>query len=58
VTFLLPSVDTVIAPLPLTIGADGPLFEPVTPYDWESTYLQKIGFAPASREPMGAGHGR
>jgi isopenicillin N synthase-like dioxygenase len=58
VTFLLPSVDTVIAPLPSTIGADGPLFEPVTPYDWESTYLQKIGFAPASREPMGAGHGR
>jgi isopenicillin N synthase-like dioxygenase len=57
VTFLLPSVDTVIEPLPSTVGADGPLFEPVTPYDWESTYLIKIGFAAASREPIGAGHG-
>jgi isopenicillin N synthase-like dioxygenase len=58
VTFLLPSVDTVIEPLPSTVGDEGPLFEPVTPYDWESTYLQKIGFAPASREPMGAGDAR
>ena len=53
VTFLLPAVDTIIEPLPSTIGAGGPLFGPVTPYDWESEYLVKIGHAPASREIVG-----
>ena len=57
VTFLLPAVDTVIAPLASMIGDEGPLFEPVTPYDWESTYLRKIGYAAASREPIGAARG-
>jgi isopenicillin N synthase-like dioxygenase len=53
VTFLLPEVDTVIAPLPSTVDVEGPRFEPVTPYDWEGEYLQKIGFAPASRDLVG-----
>jgi isopenicillin N synthase-like dioxygenase len=39
--FHLPNVDTVIAPLEPFIGADGPHYEPVTPYVWEAMFLAK-----------------
>jgi isopenicillin N synthase-like dioxygenase len=41
-TFHLPAIDTVVAPLPACIGDDGPLFEPVTPYEWESRFLATL----------------
>jgi isopenicillin N synthase-like dioxygenase len=37
-TFYLPSVDTVIAPLP---GLGEPSYSPVTPYEWEEQYLAR-----------------
>lgn len=40
VTFHLPEVDTVVAPLPSLVGAgDEPAFEPVAIHDWEGTFL-------------------
>jgi isopenicillin N synthase-like dioxygenase len=41
-TFHLPAVDTVIAPLSSCVGPEGPRFEAVTPYEWESAYLDKL----------------
>lgn len=58
VTFLLPAVDTVIEPLASTIGETGPLFEPVTPYEWELEYIVKIGFAAPSRDTVGVAGAR
>jgi isopenicillin N synthase-like dioxygenase len=52
VTFFLPSVDTVIAPLPTMVGAGGAVFPPVMEYDWESQYLQSEGYEPAGRSPV------
>lgn len=37
-TFYLPSVDAVIAPV---VTNDDAQYAPVTPYDWEATYLSK-----------------
>lgn len=49
VTFMLPAVDTLITPLPATVGEDGAKFEAVTPYEWESAYIRRLGFAAAER---------
>jgi isopenicillin N synthase-like dioxygenase len=49
VTFVLPSVDTVIAPLPTTVGEDGSLYPPVTPYEWEVAYISRLGYQPPER---------
>lgn len=49
VTFYLPAVDTVIAPLPGMVGQEGPVFEPVMQYDWEAEYLADAGYAPGGR---------
>jgi isopenicillin N synthase-like dioxygenase len=40
-TFYLPAIDTVIEPFPSCIGPEGPLYEPITPYDWEAEYFRK-----------------
>ena len=40
-TFHLPAVDTVIEPLKNTYGSDGPDFEPVSVYEWESRFIRK-----------------
>jgi isopenicillin N synthase-like dioxygenase len=37
-TFYLPSVETVVAPLP---GLGEPRYTPVTPYEWEEQYLAR-----------------
>ncbi|MCE0764927.1 hypothetical protein LWC35_18750 [Pseudonocardia kujensis] len=47
VTFMLPSVDTVIAPIPSLVEGR-PVFAPVTPYAWESDYLESIGLPRAA----------
>jgi len=39
--FHLPSVDVEIAPLPSTVGAEGPRYEPITPYLWERQFLAR-----------------
>lgn len=49
VTFYLPAVDTVVAPLPGMVGDEGPLFEPVMQYEWEARYLAEAGYAPGGR---------
>lgn len=46
--FHLPNVDVEIAPLPSTIGAEGPHYEPVTPYTWERQFLDRF-YGPALR---------
>jgi isopenicillin N synthase-like dioxygenase len=38
-TFYTPAVDTVVEPLPSSIGDEGPLYVPVRQYDWEGQYL-------------------
>lgn len=40
-TFYLPAVDTVIAPLTSCVGDGEPLYDPVTPYDWEAEFFKK-----------------
>lgn len=40
-TFHLPAVDTVIEPLKNTYGSEGPDFEPVSVYEWESRFIRK-----------------
>lgn len=40
-TFYLPAIDTVIEPLPTCVGPEGPLYGPITPYDWEAEYFRK-----------------
>jgi hypothetical protein len=40
-TFHLPAIDTVISPLPTCVGEDESVYEPVTPYVWESMFLAK-----------------
>jgi isopenicillin N synthase-like dioxygenase len=40
-TFHLPNVDAVIAPMEPFLGPDGPHYEPVTPYVWESMFLSR-----------------
>jgi isopenicillin N synthase-like dioxygenase len=52
VTFYLPAVDTVIAPLPTMVGPDGPVFEPVMQYDWEGQYIKSEGLAPGGRNRL------
>jgi isopenicillin N synthase-like dioxygenase len=37
----LPNVDAVIAPLPGCTTSDGPAYEPVSMYEWNSRYFQK-----------------
>ena len=39
--FFLPAIDTVVAPLPTMVGADGPRFEPITLWDWEQQFMQQ-----------------
>jgi isopenicillin N synthase-like dioxygenase len=52
VTFYLPAVDTVIAPLATMVGAGGPVFEPVMQFDWEGQYLKAEGLAPGGRSRL------
>lgn len=40
-TFHLPAVDTVIDPLKTTFGSEGPQYEPVSVYEWESRFIKK-----------------
>ena len=40
-TFYLPAIDTVIEPLPSCVGPEGPLYGPITPYEWEAEYFRK-----------------
>jgi isopenicillin N synthase-like dioxygenase len=51
VTFFLPAVDTVIAPLPTMVGFEGPRFPAVMQYNWESEYLESEGLTPGGRCP-------
>jgi isopenicillin N synthase-like dioxygenase len=39
-TFHMPALHAVVAPLPRFVGADGPHYEPVTPYEWERTRIR------------------
>lgn len=39
-TFYNVAVDTVVSPLPTTLGQDGPLFDPVTVYGWFRRHLK------------------
>lgn len=42
VTFHLPSVDTVVAPLPSLVAAGAePAYDPVTIFDWQGAYLSE-----------------
>jgi isopenicillin N synthase-like dioxygenase len=43
--FFLPGLDEVIAPLPTMIGAEGPLFEPITAYDWQQEFMEQYVLA-------------
>jgi isopenicillin N synthase-like dioxygenase len=40
-TFYLPAIDTVISPLESCISEDGPLYPPITPYEWEAEFFRK-----------------
>jgi isopenicillin N synthase-like dioxygenase len=35
ILFQQPAVDTLVAPLDACVGADGPHYDPVTPYEWQ-----------------------
>jgi isopenicillin N synthase-like dioxygenase len=52
--FFLPNVDTVIAPLPTMIGADGPRFDPVTAYDWQRQFMERYVLTKTYAEPVSA----
>jgi isopenicillin N synthase-like dioxygenase len=52
--FFLPSVDTVVAPVPTRVGADGPRFEPVTAYDWQRQFMEKYVLTNTYAEPANA----
>jgi isopenicillin N synthase-like dioxygenase len=39
-TFHMPALHAVVAPLPQFVGADGPHYAPVTPYEWERTRIR------------------
>jgi isopenicillin N synthase-like dioxygenase len=39
-TFHMPALDTVVAPLPPWVGADGPHYEPVNGYAWERSRIR------------------
>lgn len=48
-TFCLPAIDTVVSPLASCVGDDGPLYPPVTPYEWEAEFFRK----PVERGELG-----
>ncbi|MFT4042308.1 MAG: 2OG-Fe(II) oxygenase family protein [Gordonia sp. (in: high G+C Gram-positive bacteria)] len=52
-TFHLPAVDTVIEPLKTTYGPQGPQFEPVAVYDWESRFIKKAYAERTHTRPAG-----
>ena len=53
-TFYLPAVDTVVAPLPHCVGADGPQYAATTPYEYEAEFFRK----PEEVEELGEHPGR
>lgn len=41
----MPNIDTVVAPVPSTVGEDGPLFEPISTYSWQAEYMAEYALA-------------
>ena len=43
--FFLPNIDHVIAPLPSTVGAEGPRYDPISTYDWQHHFMTEYVLA-------------
>jgi isopenicillin N synthase-like dioxygenase len=52
--FFLPNVDTVVAPVPTMVGAEGPRFEPVSAYDWQRQFMETYVLTKNYAEPAKA----
>lgn len=40
-THFIPAIDAVLAPVPSTVGPDGPRFEPISSYDWQHEFMER-----------------
>ncbi|MBB3676011.1 isopenicillin N synthase family dioxygenase [Modestobacter versicolor] len=49
--FHLPDLDTVVEPLPSTVGAEGPRFAPISVYDWQQQFMARFVQAEKYAEP-------
>jgi isopenicillin N synthase-like dioxygenase len=52
--FFLPNVDQVVAPVPTTVGAEGPRFEPISAYDWQQQFMKEVVLINSYAEPANA----
>jgi len=52
--FHLPDLDTVVEPLPGTVGAEGPRFAPVGVYEWQQQFMARYVQAERYAEPATA----
>lgn len=40
-THFIPAIDAVLAPVPSTVGAEGPRFAPITTEDWQHEFMER-----------------